>query len=78
MTQIIYIVSFQAPDAVRNKIYGGMWGAYATFEKATEKVENWIAEYNETIHDFQEHDNGLFTYYTDKGTWVIEPTILDD
>lgn len=78
MTQVIYIVTFKSANPRMNDIYGGVWGAYTTFNKATEKVENWIIEYKETILDYEEQANGLYMYFTDKGTWIIEPTPLDD
>ena len=78
MKQLIYIVTFKALTLQATNLYGGLWGAYTTFDKARNQIECWIEEYEEKLLDYKEQANGLHVYTTDKGQWIIEPTLLDD
>lgn len=78
MTQVIYIVSFESITPSSTALYGGVWGAFTSFDKARNQVECWIEAYEETQLDYKEQANGLHVYITNKGSWIIEPTILDD
>lgn len=78
MTMLIYIVSFQHPNANMNMVVGGVWGAYTSLEKARHQIECWIEDYEEELQDYNELDNGLHVYITNRGKWIIEPMCLDD
>ena len=78
MTQLIYIVTFKGLTPQVTNLYGGVWGAFTSFDKARNQIECWIEDYEETKLDYIEQDNGLHVYITNKGRWIIEPTLLDD
>lgn len=78
MTQVIYTVTFQTLILQNTNFYGVLMGTYTSIEKARTQVEIWMEEYEEKLLYYKKPANGIYIYTTDKGRWIIEPTILDD
>lgn len=74
----IWILSRYDSTGLGN-VVDGVYGAFDTLEKAQLEACKHMQAYGEQLLDWDSDNfNGLFNYFSDKGTYHIESIMLND
>ena len=73
----VYCVAYHAANEAVDKVLGGLWGVFSSYDKARGAVEAYMEQYNELLLDAYEMPNGLYRYETSTGYYLIEAIEVD-
>ena len=74
---LVYSVSYFSNDS-RMSCVNGVWCICSSLEKAHKAIDTYMTKYSEKLIDMQESINGIQTYYTTDGRYIVECVELDD
>lgn len=71
----VWVITFFSNSAIR--CADGVYAVASSLERALTIIDQYREMYNETLIDYEEHDNSVHCVYTSKGQYNIRAVKVD-